>query len=416
MKRKYLGLVAAVAALVFPLAACGSDEPSEGGSAGSAGGVTTVNWSVWAGSEAETAAWQHLADMVHEKDPSLTVELSTAAWNDYWTKLPTSLAGSSAPCLAGLQMARVQQFSSYFVPLEDHLAAADIKTADYDPSIITALQANGKQMAIPYDLGPYVVFYNKDAFKKADLENPKDGWTVADFVTAAKALTADGKYGFAASNQIDVLNQWGPTIGGDQAATPEGKLNVTSAGQKETMQWYAGLVNTEKVAEQLATDASDGAQFLGGNAAMYVTGPWDMINVKDQAKFDVGIVTVPAGSRGLATSVGGSGFGITTKCSTPEAAAKALAIITGPDAQAYLGTEGRAFPARTAQQSTWYKSAVDNAQPTLEAALKSGSPYLSTPTWTQDGLTFSQGAISAINGQTSVDSFLTEVQNASGSQ
>lgn len=409
MKRTLVGLVA-VAALALPLAACSS---SSGNAGTDSSGKTTVNWSVWAGSEAETAAWQHVADLVHKKDPKITVKLQTAAWADYWTKLPTQLAGSNAPCIAGLQMARVQQFSNYFKTLDTPtLSAAKIKTSDFDPSIIKALQAKGEQKAIPYDLGPYMVFYNKDAFKAAGLTEPKNGWKVDEFLTDAKALTSGGKYGFATTNQIDALNEWGPTIGGDQAATSSGKLNLTSGGQVKTMKWYAGLVSTEKVAAQLATDSSDGTQFLGGNAAMYVTGPWDMINAKAQAKFDVGVVTIPAGDHGVTTAVGGSGFGITSKCGNVAAAEKALAVITGPEALGYLGTEGRAFPARTAEQSTWYKSAVTGAQSTLEAALKNGEPYRSTPTWTQAGLSYSQGAISVINGQGSASTFLDGVQSS----
>lgn len=412
MKRRHLWTAAAAAvALAVSVTGCGSS----GSSGSNSGGATTINWSVWAASEEETSAWQHVADMVHEKDPTITVKLQTSSWPDYWTKLPTTLAGSSAPCLAGLQMARVQQLAQYFVPLDDKLTAAGITASDFDPSIMTALQSDGKQLAIPYDLGPFVVFYNKDAFTAAGLAMPQNGWTVAEFEAAAKALTADGKYGFAVTNQIDAMNAWGPTIGGDQAATKDGKLNLTSAGQVKTLTWYAGLVSQQGVAAQLATDSSDGSQFLAGNAAMYVTGPWDMINAKQQAKFAVGIVTLPAGDGGVVAPVGGSGFGITAKCATPDVAAKALAIMTGPDAEAYLGGAGRAFPARTAQQSTWYASAVDGAQATLEAALKTGVPYLSTPSWIQDGLSYSQGSISVINGQGDVTSFLEQVQSASPS-
>ncbi len=410
MKRTLVGLVA-VAALALPLAACSSS--SNTGT--DASGNTVVNWSVWAGSEAETAAWQHVADLVHQQDPKITVKLQTAAWNDYWTKLPTQLAGSNAPCIAGLQMARVQQFANYFKTLDSStLSDAKISTGDFDPSIISALQAKGAQKAIPYDLGPYMVFYNKDAFKAAGLQEPQNGWKIDEFLTDAKALTKGSKYGFAASNQIDALNQWGPTIGGDQAATKDGALNLSSAGQVKTLEWYAGLVSKEKVAAQLATDSSDGSQFLGGNAAMYVTGPWDMINAKAQAKFDVGVVTVPAGDNGVTTAVGGSGFGITSKCGNVAAAEKALSIITGPDALGYLGEQGRAFPARTAQQSTWYKAAVPGAEATLTASLKNGVPYLSTPTWTQVGLSYSQGSISVINGSGDAKSFLDGVQSSSG--
>lgn len=416
MKLRFLG-AAMVAALAVPfLAACSSSGASSGGS--SSDGPTKLTMSVWAGSQAETAAWKHLADLVHKKDPSLTVSLQTSAWNDYWTKLPTLLSGSDAPCIAGMQMARLQQFKQFLMPLDDKLGSAGINIKDFDPGIVKALSADGKVMAIPYDLGPYIVYYNKDAFAAAGLPDPKDGWTISDFETAAKKLTTGGKYGFAVDNTLDTPNAWGPTIAGTQAATPQGKLNVNSPGIKKTMEWYTGLVNKDGVAAPLSASASvtAGSQFLGGNSAMYVSGPWDMINVKAQAKFNVGIVTLPTGDAGPATTIGGSGFGVTSKCQNAAAAAKAISIITGPEALGYLGTNGRAFPARIAQQSTWYKAAVPGAKATLEAALKVGHPYLSTPTWTQDGLNWSQGIVTVINKGGDVGKFLDSVENASGSK
>ena len=49
----------------------------------------TLKWFMWSGSDAEKAAWQHVADMVTAKYPDIKVQLDTAAWPDYWTKLPT---------------------------------------------------------------------------------------------------------------------------------------------------------------------------------------------------------------------------------------------------------------------------------------------------------------------------------------
>jgi multiple sugar transport system substrate-binding protein len=412
MKLKMVS-AAAVAALALPLLVGCSSSPN----GTSSSGETHLTMAVWAGSEAESAAWKHLADLVHEEDPSISVKLQTAAWNDYWTKVPTLLAGSDAPCIAGMQMARLQQFKQFLVPLDDKLKAAGIDAKDFDPGIMKALSVDGKQMAIPYDLGPYIVYYNKDALAAAGLSDPALDWTTSDFETYAQKLTGAGKYGFGVDNTIDVANIFGPTIGGAQAATKSGKLAVDSAGIRKTMEWYAGLVNKDGVAAPLSASSSVTAssQFLGGNAAMYVSGPWDMINIKAQAKFKVGIATVPQGSVGPVTSVGGSGFGVTQKCQNQAAAAKAISIITGPKALSYLGSNGRAFPARTAEQGTWYKEAVPGSKLVLETALKTGVPYLSTPTWTQDGLNWTQGIISVVNDGSSVDKFLAGVQSESGS-
>ena len=63
---------------------------------------------------------------------------------------------------------------------------AGIKAEDYAPSITEGLRYEGKQVALPYDVGPFVIFYNKDAFKAAGLKEPAIGWTTDDFMSDAK--------------------------------------------------------------------------------------------------------------------------------------------------------------------------------------------------------------------------------------
>src|SRR5450756_704612 len=202
------------------------------------------------------------------------------------------------------------------------------------------------------------------------------------------------------------MNIWGPTIAGTQAVDKSGKLDLTSAGMKKTLSWYAGLQTTDKVAPPLAADSSESSPFLAGNAAMYASGPWDMSTVKSTAKFDAGVVTMPVGDAGPATVVSGSGFSITQKCNDKDDAAKALAVITGSKALDYLGSEGRAFPARTADQNSWYSSAVAGAEPVLKASQSVGQAYRSTANWNQISVAWTNGVINVINGDATVDPFL----------
>lgn len=388
------------------------------GTAAPANGKVTLDWIMWAGSDAETSAWQHVADQVHQKDPNITVKLKTAAWPDYWTKLPTVLAGNNAPCIVGLQMGYVPAFATSFPPLDSRLDKAGIKLSDFDPSIIKSLSVAGKVLAIPYDYGPYIMFYNKDAFKAAGLTEPQNGWKLAEFEADAKKLTSGTKYGFAVNNAIDAMQQWAPTIAGVQAVTNDNKLDVDNPQIKKTLTWYAGLVNTEKVAPPLAaTNTADaGATFLGGNSAMYVDGPWALINAKAQAKFDVGVVTLPAGDSGLKTTSGGSGFGLSSKCANPDQAMKAISIITGSESLNYLGSVGRAWPARPAEQASFYPAAPAGSQATLEMAASNVLPYKPTATWAQDGNNWASGVVPVINGDAPVAAFLTTVEGQSPSK
>jgi ABC-type glycerol-3-phosphate transport system substrate-binding protein len=184
------------------------------------------------------------------------------------------------------------------------------------------------------------------------------------------------------------------------------------------MQWYADLVLKQKVAPSIpATNDASWAvnQFLAGNTAMDVDGPWDLINTKAQAKFQVGLAPVPAGPDGSRTVTAGSGFGISRNCKFPDQTMKAISVITGPEALQYLGEQGRAFPARNAQQQYWYKNAVPGAKEALDAANKGSEPYRTTAQWTQVSQLFMQYGIQALNGQEPVDKWLKDVQAQAGS-
>ena len=410
-----LAFGAIVAAGALALTGC-SGSASSGQS--SAGGATSLDWVIWGNTPPEIASAEHIAGLVHASDPNLTVKVQTMSWPDYWTKLPTTLAGGNPPCLVSMQMGHVREFADSLLPLDNLLASASINVSDFDPGIMKALQVDGKQLAIPYDLGPIVMYYNKDMFKAAGLAEPQNGWTIDEFVADAKKLTSGSNYGFSMDNTIEAMEQWAPTLTGSLPVADSGKLAINTPEMVSALNWYAGLVNKEKVAPPVIASPSSTASvaFLGGTAAMYTDGPWSMINNKAQAKFNLGIVTVPAGPKGVTGPIEGSGFGISKKCSNPTAAIKALAVLTGPDALSYMGNEGRAFPARTAQQASWYKNAVDGAQTTLEAAMKNGVPFRATTYWTEDGLNYSQGVVSVINGNSPAADFLKTVQDQSQSK
>jgi multiple sugar transport system substrate-binding protein len=406
---------AIVAAGALALTGC-SGGSSSGSS--SSGGVTSLDWVIWGNTPPEIASAEHIASLVPISDPNLTVKVQTMSWPDYWTKLPTTLAGGSPPCLVSMQMGHVREFADSLLPLDSLLASASINVSDFDPGIMKALQVDGKQLAIPYDLGPIVLYYNKDKFKAAGLAEPKNGWTIDEFVADAKKLTSGSNYGFSMDNTLEAMEQWAPTLTGSLPVTDSGKLAINTPEMISVLDWYGGLVNKEKVAAPVIASPGSTASvaFLGGTAAMYTDGPWAMINNKAQAKFNMGIVTVPAGPKGVTGPIEGSGFGISKKCGNPTAAIKALAVLTGPDALGYMGDIGRAYPARTAQQASWYKNAVDGSKATLEAAMKNGVPFRATTYWTEDGLNYSQGVVSVINGTSSAADMFKTMQDQSQSK
>src|SRR6478736_444414 len=203
-----------VALAAAMLTACGGNSGNSGGSSGSSGGPVTLTWFMWSGSDVEKNAWLHVADMVTQKYPNIKIQFETTPFNDQMSK-------------------------------------AGVKAGDYVPSITKGLQFGGKQVALPYDVGPFVLFYNKDAFKAAKLKEPAIGWTTDEFMSDARALTKAPKYGFWAQSDIGQLLPWVLSSSGKSALNADGKLDVNNPEWHTSAQWYTDLVSKEKLAAQI---------------------------------------------------------------------------------------------------------------------------------------------------------------------
>jgi ABC-type glycerol-3-phosphate transport system substrate-binding protein len=375
-----------------------------------------LTWFMWSGSEPEVAAWKHVAAMVTEKYPDISVEFQTTSFPDYWTKLPALAASGKLPDIVSLQSLRAPGFAGLMEPLDGRIKADKFDIGAFEPSILKGLSRGGKQFALPYDFGPLVLFYNHDAFVKAGLQPPKPGWTEAEFMQDAKALTKDGNYGFAVS-EPDAFIPFARSKGA-RYLDANGELDLTNAGLKQAFSDYAALVSVDKVAPvfpasgTLSSVVANG-RFTAGNVAMYVDGPWQLINVKKKANFKVGVAPLPVRSAGSITVSAGSGFGIATTSKNKDAAWKAIQVMTGPEAEKYLAEQGRAFSARTAFQKDWYDTAAQDvvgARDAIEAALKNAEPLTTTPNWSTVSALFLQYAPLAYVGSEKPAQVLETIQ------
>jgi multiple sugar transport system substrate-binding protein len=412
--RKRALATAGAAVLALTVAACGS---GGGGGSTTSEGKTTMVWNMWSGSTAEVDTWNHLSQMVTAKHPDIALDFQTSSFNDYWTKLAAQASGGDAGCILGVQSYRAPSISQLLVPLDDLLAGAGIAAADFDPAIWKALQVDGQQLAVPYDFGPLLMFYNADRFREAGVPVPTTSWTVQDFLSAAQSLTSGGKYGFAVYPTIDSVTPWSLSLHGTGPLNAQGELELTQEGFVKAVQWYADLVTQLKVAPPVvATNDATPAlnSFIAGDAAMVTDGPWQLVNVMDQAQFEVGVAPIPAGDSGSHSQVAGSGFGISQTCPDPDKALQAIAVLTGPEALQYLAEQGRAFPARTAQQDSWFSPELAGAKDGLLAAIENGVPAPATENYQQVNQLFMQYGVEAVNGQQSVPDFLNSVQQQAG--
>lgn len=379
-----------------------------------------LTWQMWVNNDNDAAAWQHVADMVTKVHPEIKVTMQTAAWNDYWTKLPVLAASGQLGDIVAMQSLRMPNFYSILEPLNARIKADGFDIGAFDTSIIGGMSANDEVYGLPYDVGPWMIFYNKDMFDAAGVAYPKPGWTFDDYVTTAKALTKDGNYGAGVAPTNFSL--FSAALGASYIDA-DGKLDLANPDAVAVAARMIDLVVTDKAAPVVASGANAGdfisGRFDSGNIGMYVDGPWAMIGKIDTVKFQIGLAPLPRGTAELAAVTAGSGFGISASSSNKDAAWKAIQVLTSPEALDFLASEGRALPARTAQQGTWFDVAAANvagAREALEYSLAHSTTYKITSNWNAVENLFNQYFPLAFAGSATAEQTMQNIQSLAVSQ
>ncbi|MEU6610986.1 extracellular solute-binding protein [Streptomyces shenzhenensis] len=404
-KPKLAAVVATAAAMTLGLSGCSSDSDTSGS------GKQKITMFMWTSSQAEVASWKSIASLVTDKYPDIEVSFETADWSNYWTKLVADAGSSSAPCVVGIQSLRLPGVNELLAPLDDAMGDNAIEASDFNESILKAMQVDGVQKVIPYDFGPLVMYYNADAFKKAGMDAPENGWTAKEYEEIIAKLSTGGKYGTVFDANADYTLPWTLNLGGVQATDESGDLDLTNASYRGALKTLASWVKAGYAPKLSAASSSSALdQFLAGNAMTTIDGPWNLINANETAKFTVGIAPVPAGDSIQSSVTEGSGFGITRSCKNQDAAAKALSVITGAGAAEQLAKAGRAFPARTAEQTYWFTNVDAASKTALEYAAEHTQAQRTTSNWTTVVNGFSKYGVEAFNGTSSVEDFTGTVQ------
>lgn len=242
-----------------------------------------------------SAAPDHLNDLAkivaafNVKYPNITIDVQTAAYDQYFTKLQTAIAGGTAPDTFELNYENFVTYASAG-SLLDISSSAQPTASTYYPKAYQVFQSDGKQYGLPESFSDVLLFYNKDLFDAAGVSYPTADWTWSDELTAAKKLTGKGTWGDFQPVQFfefyKVLAQNGGSFfnADASAATFNDAKGVAAAN------WLIQKANTDKVMPTTAEmgGQDDTALFKAGKLAMWHNGIWQFSGLKDAAfKWDV---------------------------------------------------------------------------------------------------------------------------------
>lgn len=244
-----------------------------------------------------SAAPDHLKDLdaiiaaFNVKNPTITIEVQTASYDQYFTKLQTAVAGGTAPDTFELNYENFVTYASAG-SLLDISTPAQAGAASYYPKAYGVFAADGKQYGLPESFSDVLLFYNKDLFDAAGVSYPTADWKWADELAAAKKLTDAGKGVWGDFQPVQFFEFYKVLAqnGGSFFNADQTQATFNDAKGVEAATWLVDKANKDKVMPTAAEmgGQDDTTMFKAGKLAMWHNGIWQFSGLKDAAiKWDV---------------------------------------------------------------------------------------------------------------------------------
>jgi multiple sugar transport system substrate-binding protein len=353
----FIAVVFAVAGLL--LAAFYAWGRWERARSGAVGRSATIVFTGWGGIE-ERAIFGSLVARFRARHPEIAVDYRPVP-RSYVEKLKTMMAGGVPPDVfyvpdgdfPGL-VARGQLLS-----LETYVARSPIiRAAEFWESALRRYRFDGRRYgagplyALPKDIGPYAMYFNRELFaRRGEAPPPDRPWTWTEAVAVWRRLTRD-------ENHDGRPEQWGTfgfpieaavwSHGGEFLSDDARQFTMPAdARAVAALRWLAGLQLQARVAprERQRVSMPVDVMFLTGRLATYFGGRW-MVPQFRKASFDWDVAPIPVSpaTRRQAGWSGSVGLAISPRCRHKEAAWKLIEFLAGPEGQAAQSRSGFQIP------------------------------------------------------------------------
>jgi multiple sugar transport system substrate-binding protein len=369
--------LAATTMAALALAGCGapSSGSSSGGGTNDAEPVTLNLLTGFTGGD--RGAYEALIDEFNATHDDIQVNMEVQPWDTIAQTLPAAWATGQGPDLATPSfdpnvLAKYLETNSVLALDAVGDGETQINVDQLAPAAVKAFTADGDLYAVPANIATLQLYYNKDLFEAAGIEEPPA--TVDEFRDAAQALSKDGVYGLSLAERETIqmwpILQW---MDGADIVDDNGCSVLDDPASVKSLTAWSKLVQ-DKVAPVGLTGAESDSLFSAGKAAMQLNGPWAAAGYTE-AGIDLGVAPVPTGVNGPVTL--GSTVPLAASAGTehPAQAQEFMAWWTGRDAQRQFALASGFPPVRTdlADDPELTKNEVVSA---FAAALPSARLYL----------------------------------------
>ncbi len=365
-----------------------------------------VTISVWSLDRDIQPAPNLVADF-NKQNTGIKVEYRQIQFDDVVSEAMRAYSTGQAPDIIAIDNPEHALFSSRgaFLDLTDMIAKSTvIKTANYFPGPLASTVWDGKNYGVPKATNTIALYYNKDMFKAKGLDPNKPPQTWAELVEDARKLTdpAANVYGLAFSAKASEEGTfqflpWVQMAGG-------GYENINSEGAVKALDVWKTIMDEKLASPDTLTRGQwdSTGTFNSGNAAMAISGPWELDRMLTEAKFDWGVALLPVPEAGAerSSAMGDFNWAIFANTQHPAEAFKVLEYFTSQDNRMF--SDFGQLPARSdiAIPATG-KPLKDEALKVFIEQLKFAKPRGPHPEWPKISKAIQDAIQAALTGQMS---------------
>lgn len=316
------------------------------------------------------------------------------------TKALRMASSKSLPDVLQLDASEMPTFAEAggLIPLKE----LGLTTTDIPRGIVDFGSYEGTYYGAARTVNTLALFYDKDTLDKAGLKVPT---TWAEMRSTAKKLTRGKRYGLAlsAGGAEDGVFQFTPFMwsnGGDET-------KLDSPQVAGALDYWKDLLKDRSLSKSTVnwTQADVNDQFMAGNAAMMINGPWQVETLNTKKALHWGMAEIPVPKAGD-DSVGPLGGGILTVPNTGDSdrqkmSAKIIGCMSGEQEQITYALNSWMVPANKKAAAVWREKVPELAALSDQVATARSRTAKLGAGWSSVSLALQSAFQSALTGESS---------------
>ena len=296
-----------------------------------------VTISVWA-LDRDIQPAPNLVKDFNALNTGIKVEFRQIQFDDVVSEAMRAYSTGQAPDIIAVDNPEHALFASRgaFLDLTEMIAKSEVvKTENYFPGPLASTMWDGKNFGIPKATNTIALYYNKDMFKAKGLDPDKPPQTWAELVETARKLTdpSANVYGLtfsAKANEEGTFQflPWAQMAGASYET-------INTEGAVKALDTWKTIIDEKLASPDTLTRSQwdSTGTFNSGNAAMAISGPWELDRMVEEAKFDWGVALLPVPEEGAerSSAMGDFNWAIFANSEHPEEAFKVLEYFVSQD-------------------------------------------------------------------------------------